>query len=374
MVELAAAFDDSAEWVLAGSPSAAHWLAAMADVEVCTAREWVRIGHQLHDLPAMAKAFAAGRLSYSKVRTLTRIARAENEAELLAIALQHPAGHLGSALAAWLMRNSDDDDLDRHQHRSRSVRWRLESDGMTVFTLRLPPVLAAALIAWLTTWIMTTRRRPLTQRGPGASADASPPPTVAQQHADALHALVTGATIYAVPAVPARPSPSADDPDSRPGASAGATTNPVRPSRAADSTAPTHLPTPDPGASPAESAAVENRRVETEIVIHVRGDGCSFDDGTPVSDSVVERLAPTAFLRARVHDADGRPINASGRQRHPSTRQRRVVKERDRVCRDCGRADLLEYDHVPDFETTERTIVDELQLRCAPCHDRRHAA
>jgi len=25
-----------------------------------------------------------------------------------------------------------------------------------------------------------------------------------------------------------------------------------------------------------------------------------------------------------------------------------------------------EYDHVPEYETTRRTIVDELQLRCAP--------
>jgi 5-methylcytosine-specific restriction endonuclease McrA len=48
------------------------------------------------------------------------------------------------------------------------------------------------------------------------------------------------------------------------------------------------------------------------------------------------------------------------------------VKERDRSCVDCGRHDLGEYDHVPEYETSRRTIVDELQLRCAPCHHRRH--
>ncbi len=31
-----------------------------------------------------------------------------------------------------------------------------------------------------------------------------------------------------------------------------------------------------------------------------------------------------------------------------------------------------EYDHVPDYATTGHTVVEELQLRCAPCHQRRH--
>lgn len=110
----------------------------------------------------------------------------------------------------------------------------------------------------------------------------------------------------------------------------------------------------------------------TEVVIHVRGDGCSYDDGTPVTDTMVERLAPQAFLRALIHDAEGRPINASSRRRHPTVRQKRVVKERDRTCVDCGGSELLEYDHDPTYETTGHTVVEELHLRCAVCHRRRH--
>lgn len=86
----------------------------------------------------------------------------------------------------------------------------------------------------------------------------------------------------------------------------------------------------------------------------------------------VARIAPEAFIRALILDAEGRPIDASPRRRHPSTRQKRVVKERDRVCVDCGSNVLLEYDHVPDFAQSGRTVVDELELRCAPCHRRRH--
>ena len=112
--------------------------------------------------------------------------------------------------------------------------------------------------------------------------------------------------------------------------------------------------------------------VSTEVVLHVRADGCTLDDGTPVAESVVERLAPDSFLRVLVHDAASRPVNASGKRRHPSARQRRLVRERDRVCVDCGVSELLEYDHQPDYEITHRTVVEELCLRCRDCHRARH--
>jgi hypothetical protein len=111
-----------------------------------------------------------------------------------------------------------------------------------------------------------------------------------------------------------------------------------------------------------------------ELIVHIRGDGCTLDDGTPIADNVVARLVPEAFLRLLLHDAERRPINASGRQRHPTDRQKRVVRERDRVCVDCGSTTLLQYDHDPDYEQTKHTIVEELRVRCWRCHKARHAA
>jgi hypothetical protein len=110
----------------------------------------------------------------------------------------------------------------------------------------------------------------------------------------------------------------------------------------------------------------------TEVVVHVRADGCFLDDGTPISGTVVERIAPESFLRALIHDAESRPINASGRQRHPTKRQRRVVQARDRACVDCGATEFLQFDHDPDYEQSHRTIIDELRLRCWACHRARH--
>ena len=92
VVELAVQFADSSEWAVPGTPSAAHWIAWQADIEVCTAREWIRVGRRLHGLPEITAAFERGDVSYSKVRVLSRLATPSNEAELLAIAVDVPAG------------------------------------------------------------------------------------------------------------------------------------------------------------------------------------------------------------------------------------------------------------------------------------------
>lgn len=112
--------------------------------------------------------------------------------------------------------------------------------------------------------------------------------------------------------------------------------------------------------------------VSAEVILHVRGDGCTLDDGTPISGSAVERIADTAALRVMIHDAESNPINVSGKHRHFTNRQKRVIKERDRGCVDCGGAEFLQYDHVPDYDITKRTLVEEGQCRCGRCHRNRH--
>ncbi|HUI48311.1 MAG TPA: DUF222 domain-containing protein [Acidimicrobiia bacterium] len=305
LLKLIAALDSSREWTLDGAVTCAHWVADALDVEISTAREWLRIGRALGELTLVDKAFAEGRLSYSKVRALTRVATAENQTELCELAQRLPAGRLVCALAAWQARHETPGETDARQHASRFVVWRMDVDGTIIGSFRLPP-LAAAMLTTAIDSIVRHRR-------PDASADASGAvtrrwPSVAQQRADALVELATGG-----------------------------------------------------GGS-----------ISTEVILHVRGDGCSLDDGTPVAGSVVQRIAPDAFLRALIHDARGRPIDASGRRRHPSVRQQRVVKERDRVCIDCGATDFIEYDHDPPFDQSGQTVVAELHTRCWNCHHRRH--
>jgi hypothetical protein len=297
LVLLAAELDASQEWAIDGSPTCAHWIADAIDVEVCTAREWLRVGRALAELETVDRAFAEGRLSYSKVRVLTRVATAENQVELCALAETVPAGQLRCELAVWRARHETPEQTEARQQAARRLTSRLDVDGMVVGTYRLPPAEAAVVHAAIDARVRANRR--------DASADAWP--SLAQQRADGLMAL-----------------------------------------------------------------ARSQSTVTTEVILHVRGDGCFLDDGTPVAETVVERIAPRAYLRALVHDAAGRPINTSARRRHPSLRQQRIVRERDRACVDCGATEFLQFDHVPSYEQTRRTVVDELQLRCWRCHQRRH--
>ena len=115
-------------------------------------------------------------------------------------------------------------------------------------------------------------------------------------------------------------------------------------------------------------------KIDTEVVLHVTGDGNHLDDGTPIPDSVVADLIPQSFISAIIHDSQNNPIDATNRRRHPTRRQKRLVKARDQHCIDCGRNELLEYDHVPAFEQAGHTITTELELRCAPCHTKRHTS
>ena len=43
LVTLVAALDASGEWTRDGAPTCAHWVGDALDIEVCTAREWLRI-------------------------------------------------------------------------------------------------------------------------------------------------------------------------------------------------------------------------------------------------------------------------------------------------------------------------------------------
>jgi hypothetical protein len=303
LLQRIAELDRSGEWEADGVPSCAHWLADALQTQQSTAREWVRVARALAALPEVDAAFASGGLSYSKIRTLTRVATSETQTELIGLAKQVSAGRLTHALAAWQLRRETPAETETRQ-RARTALWFHDDiHGMAVATVRLPPEEMAKVSGAI--------ERRVRDRRPDASADASGRwPSLARQRADAFV---------------------------------------------------DHWN--EGGGRPA---------TVTEIVLHVRGDGSTMDDGTPVADGLIARIVPASFLRALIHDAQGRPINASGRHRHPSIRQRRVVHERDRRCVDCGSTELLDYDHDPPWERTGRTVVDELHLRCVTCHHRRH--
>src|SRR5262249_21532791 len=80
-------FDESEEWGHQGARTCADWLAWRIGLAPGAAREKVRVARALGKFPAMDAVMAAGGLSYAKVRALTRVATATNEAQLVEIAL-----------------------------------------------------------------------------------------------------------------------------------------------------------------------------------------------------------------------------------------------------------------------------------------------
>src|SRR3989337_284332 len=72
-------FDELEGWHRQGAQSCAHWLVWRIGIDRGAAREKVRVARALGTLPKIDGAFAAGKLSYSKVRAITRIAKPNNE-------------------------------------------------------------------------------------------------------------------------------------------------------------------------------------------------------------------------------------------------------------------------------------------------------
>jgi hypothetical protein len=68
--------DEHDVWVGHGVQSLAHWLSWRIGLAPAVARERVRIARALGKLPLIDDALREGRLSYSKVRALCRVAHA----------------------------------------------------------------------------------------------------------------------------------------------------------------------------------------------------------------------------------------------------------------------------------------------------------
>ena len=79
MLTLVAGFDRREGWA-DNFASCAEWLAWRTGRTLAAARENVRVAHALAELPLTAEAMRSGQLSYTKARTMTRVATPETEA------------------------------------------------------------------------------------------------------------------------------------------------------------------------------------------------------------------------------------------------------------------------------------------------------
>jgi hypothetical protein len=145
-------FDQSEEWARHGARSCAEWLAWRIGLVPGAAREKVRVARALGRFAAIDEAMSAGRLSYAKVRALTRVATAANETRLVEIALATTGAQLERVCRRF--RRAVDEgalsDVQRDWDPSggeRGIRVQTTEAGLVRIEATLDPAEAALVLA-----------------------------------------------------------------------------------------------------------------------------------------------------------------------------------------------------------------------------------
>jgi Domain of unknown function (DUF222)/HNH endonuclease len=315
-LQLLAEFDRRGGWAGPGLRSCAHWLNWRVGLSLRTAREHLRVAHALPGLPAVAEAFAAGRVSYAKVRAITRIATPSTEKGLLNIALHGTASHVETVVAAARA------GLDRRPDATRrSLQWSRAADGSLLVRLRLPAEEGAQFVAAIEA-VADGSAEPRADRAAAVRPDGSaePPQPIATRRADALLALIAGHRPTHPPTVVIH----------------------VR----ADAPKSTH---PDPGERPA----------------------AWIEGGPAIAPAVAERLTCGARVQALLVDRRGHPLNLGRTRRTVSGAQLRALRVRDRdqcVFPGCPQTRHLQAHHVRWWRRGGPTDLDNLALLCTFHH------
>lgn len=117
----------------------AEWLNMKCGMALNTAREKLRVANALFDLPAISRAFRKGDLSYSKARSLTRIATPQKEDQLLDFALKANAEQVDRHCTGLRNVQSGISTADANRaHAARHLTVVPNGDGSLRITISLP--------------------------------------------------------------------------------------------------------------------------------------------------------------------------------------------------------------------------------------------
>jgi hypothetical protein len=315
MLVLVREFDDRFGWKKWGCKTCAEWLAYRTDIGLSAAREKVRTAHALRGLPAIAAAFAEGRLSYSKVRALTRVADVRQEDLLLAYALSTTAENVEERCRQ--IRNIAPESVHgaRRVWAGRSLTaWRDEKRGVLRLMLEVPidegELVMRAIDCAVASGEVTT------DVDPRAVAESKSLAWRAQQ-ADALVAVMKSYL------------------DGDHGGEGGSTAD------------------------------------HYQVVVHA--DAQSLRGGTGCSDlpiETVKRLLCDCSFATVFEDENGQPLDVGRKQRVVSTSLRRALYARDRGCTfpGCHRKRYLDGHHIQHWIDGGDTTAGNLTLLCTYHH------
>jgi len=395
-------------WGHWGIRSCAHWLNWKCGIGLNAAREKVRVARALEALPRVRAAFAAGELSYSKVRAMTRVADADNEDYLLMIARHGTAMHLERLVRGYRRCVERDRAAANAAHAGRRLYWYSDDDGMLVVHGRLPAEVGALVVQALEAAQEALRET-------GAAAPPIRPPGVEWQVRAGADPLPGGASaVTPVPAGPgADPAPrdpsAVTSPPGLAGADPSAVTSPPGQAGADPSavTSPPGLAGADPSAVTCEpdpdEAPLAARRADAlahmaeqflaggdgctparlaeryQVQIHVDPDTlrtgadsgrCHLEDGPALAADTARRLAcDTAVVRLPA-GAGIDPLDVGRRTRTIPPALRHALQARDRGCRfpGCTHRHWVDAHHIRHWADGGATRLGNLALLCRRHH------
>ena len=145
LLEEVARMDREEAWTYDGASSMCGWLVNRYSMAHRTAAEWVRVANALADLPAIAAAYRAGRLSWDQVRSLTRFATPDTDDELAERALDTPVRELNKINREIKLR-----DVEGAQ-RERRLTWKFDEELPVMYINgQMPAAEGAELVKTLT--------------------------------------------------------------------------------------------------------------------------------------------------------------------------------------------------------------------------------
>jgi hypothetical protein len=348
-------FDDRRGWAGWDMTSCAAWLSWKCQMSSGTAREHVRVARALRVLPVIRAEFGAGRLSYAKVRALTRIATPDSEVGLAEIASPMTGNQLERFARAHRQVSAADDAAARVQRR---LAWRFEEDGSLSGTFRLPPLQGAVLLKALRAAAgdlehphpSGVEQGHATQE-PAVSAETS---ATGQMQAPTSSSLADALLVIAE-AFLAEKVAAADDPEVyqvivHVGTDAITPASP--PEEVGDVSAETSSSSPQAPDHPADPAR------------------CHVEDGPAISVTTAQMIACSSALSWMLHDSGGKLLDLGRRRRRPNAALRRAARERDKCrCRFPGcESRRVDLHHIQYWSNGGRTTLDNLVSLCRYHH------
>ncbi|MDT8322171.1 MAG: DUF222 domain-containing protein [Xanthomonadales bacterium] len=331
LLELVGIYDEQQGWGQHGLASCAHWLQWQCGTNLSAAREKVRVARALPDLPKISAAFREGRVSYSKVRAMTRVATPRNEDTLLNVALHGTAHHVEKMVRNYRRgKRLEALDEENRRHALRELSWYVDGDGCWVFRGCFSPE-QGALIAKALEKAMDQQFEERREEHPDVSAETpkggitewEEPQPIATRRADALERLAE--------------SFLADGEKT----SAGGDRYLV------------HIHTG------AEVLQADGEGAESEC-----------EDGCHLSAETSRRVACDAAVVHWRENADGEPLNIGRKSRTIPPAIRRALQRRDGGCRfpGCSCRRFVDAHHIVHWADGGETRMENLVLLCRRHH------